>query len=76
MNGIYGNTIPIKTFSSPDLTAAQVEQYLSQMDNEELLDMGFDNLDSYLAAPIMDAKYEKWDIDQVVLECCTHLTPS
>ena len=48
----YGNTIPMETLSSPDLTAAQVEQYLSQMDEDELLNMGIDPMDSYLAAPI------------------------
>ena len=71
----YGNTIPMETITT-DSTAAQVEQYLSQMDDEELLAMGIDTLDSYAATPILDAKYDKWTIDQVIEQHCTHLTKS
>ncbi len=35
--------------------------------------MGFD-LNSYLASPMLDAKYEKVDIDDVISDNCQHLT--
>ena len=37
--------------------------------------MGFD-IDSYLSAPIMDAKYDKVNIDEVISEHCQHLKPN
>ena len=33
-------------------------------------------MDSYLSAPILDAKYEKLDIDAIVSTHCAHLSPS
>ena len=66
-----GNTIPMQTMDNSNMVAAHVETYLSQMEVDEL---GFD-LDSYLTAPIMDAKYEKLNIDKVVKEHCSHLNP-
>ena len=67
----FGNTIPMETLNRPSAVASHVEQYLLQMEME---DMEFD-LDSYLTAPILDAKYAKVDIDEVVYERCTHLSP-
>lgn len=66
----FGNTIPMETLDKSTRIAAHVESYLSQMERDEL---GFD-VDSYLSVPIMDAKYEKLDIETVVTEHCAHLT--
>ena len=51
--------------------AIQVKTYLSQLDNEGL---NFD-LDSHLAAPMLDAKYERMEIKDVIEENCQHLKP-
>ena len=53
-----GNVMPMETINKPDQVASQVEQHLSQL---KIDDMGLE-IDSYLSAPIMDAKYEKLDI--------------
>ena len=50
-----GNIIPMETLDKSTTVAAHIETYLDQMDSEA---MGFD-IDSYLSAPIMDAKYDK-----------------
>ena len=67
-----GNVMPMETINKPDQVASQVEQHLSQI---EIDDMGLE-IDSYLAAPIMDAKYEKLDIPSFVTTHCSHLTAS
>ena len=64
-----GNVMPMESIK-PNQIAAHVEAYLAQM---EVDDMGVD-LDSYLSAPILDAKYERLDIDHVVRVHCRHLT--
>jgi len=66
-----GNTIPMETLDKPTTVAAHIERYLNQMDAEA---MGFD-IDSYLSAPIMDAKYDKLDINEVISQHCLHLSP-
>ena len=53
-----GNLMPMETINKPDQVAAHVEQYLSQL---EIDAMGLE-IDSYVSAPILDAKYEKLDI--------------
>ena len=67
-----GNVMPMESINKPDQVAAHVEQYLSQL---EIDDMGVE-IDSYLSAPIFDAKYEKLDIDAVVSTHCAHLSSS
>ena len=67
-----GNVLPMETAQRPDQVAAHVEEYLSQLERDEL---GRD-LDSYLSSPILDAKYEKLDIDHVVTTHCAHLSAS
>ena len=67
-----GNVLPMETVHKPDQVAAHVEQYLSQLERDEL---GID-IDSYLSSPILDAKYEKLDIDHVVTTHCAHLSAS
>ena len=67
----FGNTIPMVSLQKPNQVASYVESYLSQMEVEEL---GVD-LDSYLADPILDAKYEKVDINAVIDDHCSHLDP-
>ena len=48
----FGNIIRMETLTRPSAVASHVEQYLVQMEME---DMEFD-LDSYLTVPILDAK--------------------
>ena len=67
-----GNLIPRETINKPHKVAAHVEQYLSQLEIDEL---GRD-IDSYLSSPILDAKYEKLAIDAIISTNCTHLLPS
>ena len=67
-----GNLMPMETINKPDQVATHVEQYLSQLEIDEL---GRD-IDSYLSAPILDAKYEKSDINSIVSTHCAHLSPS
>ena len=59
-----GNILPMETINKPDQVATHVEQYLAQV---ELDSMGVD-LDSYLSASILDAKYEKLDIASLHVE--------
>jgi len=63
-----GNTIPMQTLGK-SVNAVEVEQYLNQMEIEE---MGID-IDSYLSTPILEAKYVKWSIDEVIKDHCSHL---
>ena len=67
-----GNVMPMETIDKPNQVAAHVEQYLSQV---EINNLGRD-INSYLSAPILDAKYEKLDIDAIVSTHCAHLLPS
>ena len=67
-----GNIMPMETINKPDQVAAHVEQYLSQL---EINAMGLE-IDSYVSAPILDAKYEKLDINSIVSTHCAHLLPS
>ena len=67
-----GNVMPIETINKPDQFAIRVEQRLSQL---EVDDMGLE-IDSYLSALIMDAKYEKLDIPSFVTTHCSHLRAS
>ena len=67
-----GNVMPMETINKPDQVATHVEQYLSQIEIDEL---GRD-IDSFLSAPILDAKYEKLDINSIVSTHCAHLSPS
>ena len=62
----------METINKPDQVATHVEQYLAQL---ELNSMGI-NIDSYLSAPILDAKYEKLDVDSLVSTHCSHLLVS
>lgn len=66
----YGNVVPMETLSRPDAVASHVEQYLLQMEAD---DVEFD-LDSYVAAPMLDAKYEPVSIDEVIYQHCSHLS--
>lgn len=66
----FGNTIPMVSLHKRDQLVSHVDTYVSQLEVDEL---GWD-LDSYLADPILDAKYEQVDINTVVDEQCSHLT--
>ncbi len=57
-----GNTIPMETMNRSTSAASQVNDYLIQMEEE---DMEFDVF-SYLSSPMLDAKYEKVNIDDII----------
>ena len=66
-----GNTIPMETFNKTTDVATHIEYYVDELDAEEL---GFEVDECYLTTPILDAKYDKWTIDEVINEHCSHLT--
>ena len=57
------------SLNTPQMTAKEIESYLYQMDLE---DEGLSDLEAY-ASPILDAKYEKVDIEDLIEEHCSHL---
>ena len=65
-----GNTILMETMNRLTSVASQVDGYLSQLEEE---DMGFD-VCSYLSVPMLDAKYDKVNIDDVISDHCQHFT--
>ena len=67
-----GNVMPMETINKPDQVAIHVEQYLSQVEINEL---GRD-VNSYFSVLILDAKYETLNIDVVVSTHCAHFSPS
>ena len=64
-----GNTIPMESLNKPNALAAHVDSYLMQIEEDDLT---FE--DCYGAQEILDAKYEKVDVEEVA-NSCTHLTP-
>ena len=68
-----GNTVAMETIVKATDVAAHVDYYIDELDCEEL---GFDIDESYLSVPILDAKYDKWSIEEVISEHCAHLTPT
>ena len=65
-----GNAIPIYGKPlRPNALATHIDSYLTQIKNDD-----FELEDSYKAQPILDAKYEKMDVEEVV-DSCTHLSP-
>ena len=64
-----GNTAPMDSLNTPQLIAEEVKSYLYQMNLEG---EGSSELDAY-ASPILDAKYEKVDIEEIIKEHCSHL---
>ena len=62
-----GNTIPMENLSKPNGMAAHVDSSFAQIQSDDL------NIkDSYKAQPILDAKYDKVAIGEVIEEC-SHL---
>ena len=68
-----GNTVAMETITKATDVAVHVDYYIDELDREEL---GFDIDESYLSVPILDAKYDKWSIDEVISEHCAHLNPT
>ena len=64
-----GNIAPMDSLNTPQMVAKEVESYLYQMDLE---DEDLSNMEAY-ASTILDAKYEKVDIDDLIEEHCSHL---
>ena len=67
-----GNTAPMDSLNNPQLVAKEVETYLYQMDLE---DEWFDALEEAYASPILDAKYGKVEIEEVIKDNYSHLYP-
>ena len=55
------------SLNTPQMIAKEVESYLYQMDLE---DEDLSELGAY-ASPILDAKYEKVDIGEIIKEHCS-----
>ena len=64
-----GNIAPTDNLNTPQMVVREVESYLYQMDLE---DEDLSNMEAY-ASTILDAKYEKVDIDDLIEEHCSHL---
>ena len=64
-----GNTAPMDSLNTPQMVAKEVESYLYQMDLE---DEDLPDLEAY-ASTILDAKYEKVDVSDLIEEHCSHL---
>ncbi len=64
-----GKLIPMETMNRMTLVATQVQGYLGQLECD---DMGF-NVCSYLTSSIMDVKYEKVTIDNLISDNCQYL---
>ena len=64
-----GNTIPMESLNEQNDLAAHVDSYLMQIEEDD-----FTLEDCYGAQEILDAKYEKVDVEEVS-NSCTHLTP-
>ena len=65
-----GKMILMETMKRSTSKLAQIASYISNIYKQDLV---FD-LDSYLAAPILEVKYEKVKIDDVIKKNCQHLT--
>ena len=68
-----GNTAPMDSLNNPQLVAKEVESYSYQMDLE---DEGFDDLEEADASPILDATHGKVEIEEVIKDNCSHLSPN
>ena len=66
------NTAPMNSLNNPQLVAREAESYLYQMDLEG---EGLDDLEEAYASPILDAKYGKVEIEEVIKDNCSHLDP-
>ena len=64
------NIVPMQSMNMPSLVAAHIDSYLSQMEYE---DKGADL--TSCAETMLDAKYKSVDVDEVILENCSHLLP-
>ena len=73
----FGNSLPMNT---KGFTHTQqsifLDAYLLEIENEEWYNHSNHGLKSYISTPILDAKYEKDDIDYVIEENCSHLLTS
>ena len=73
----FGNTLPMNTISfTKSQQSAFIDVYMLEVENDEWYQHGNDGIESYISAPILDAKYEKTDIDSVIKESCSHLSPN
>ena len=64
-----GNTALVNSLSTSQMVSKEIESYLDQMD---LKDKGLSDLEAY-ASSILDAKYEKVDIEDLIKEHYSHL---
>jgi len=66
------NIAPMGSLKKPELVTKEVESYLYQMDLEN---EGLDALEEAYASPILDTKYGKVEIEEVIKDNCSHLDP-
>ena len=72
----FDNVIKMNTTGfTKERQAAFMDSYMLDVENEQWLNDGNEEIDSYIASTILDAKYEKVDIDTVISENCSHLSP-
>ena len=64
-----GNTALVDSLDTSQMVSKEIESYLDQMD---LKDKGLSDLEAY-ASSILDAKYEKVDIEDLIKEHCSRL---
>ena len=71
----FENTLPIntKSFTRSQQTVF-LKSHLLEIENDEWYDEGNDGIESYISTPILDAKYERANIDSVIEEtvCICH----
>ena len=67
-----GNIALHGSLNNPHIAAKDNESYLYQM---ELEDEGLDDLENAYASPILDVKYGKVKIYEVIKDNCPHLDP-
>ena len=60
------------SLNNPELVAKEAESDLYQMDLEN---EGLDTLEEAYASPILDAKYRKVEIEEVIKNNCSRLDP-
>ena len=73
----FDNVIKMNTTGfTKERQAAFMDSYMLDVENKQWLNDGNEEIDSYIASTILDAKYEKVDIDTVISENCSHLSPS
>ena len=62
----------LDSLSTSEIAPKEIESYLYHTNLE---DEGPDSIEDAYVSPILDAKYEKVDIEKVIKDNCAHLDP-